>query len=69
MALPPAMRIFVIKRLSDDNDARRLERALAKLFEGVLEAQVTFTTEKARVDIVPIITQADLKPRGFICWV
>ena len=34
---------LVIKRLSDDNDARRLEKALAKL-EGVLEAQVTFTT-------------------------
>src|SRR5574340_591267 len=34
---------LVIKRLADDNDARRLEKALLKL-EGVLEAQVTFTT-------------------------
>ena len=52
---------LVIKRLSDDNDARRLEKALAKL-EGVLEAQVTFTTEKARVKYVPtIITQAELR--------
>src|SRR5512142_1858245 len=51
---------LVIKRLSDDNDARRLEKALLKL-EGVLEAQVTFTTEKARVKYVPtIITQAEL---------
>lgn len=52
---------LVIKRLSDDNDARRLEKALSKL-DGVLEAQVTFTTEKARVKYVPtIITQAELR--------
>ena len=49
---------LVIKRLSDDNDARRLEKALLDL-EGVLEAQVTYVTEKARVKYVPtIITQA-----------
>jgi P-type Cu+ transporter len=52
---------LVIKRLSDDNDARRLERALASL-EGVLEAQVNYTTEKARVKYVPtIVTQAELR--------
>jgi len=52
---------LIIKRLSDDNDARRLEKALARL-EGVLEAQVTFATEKARVKYVPtIITQAELR--------
>ncbi|MBC7876347.1 MAG: copper-translocating P-type ATPase [Anaerolineales bacterium] len=52
---------LVIKRLSDDNDARRLEKALVKL-EGVLDAQVSFTTEKARVKYVPtIITQAELR--------
>lgn len=52
---------LIIKRLSDDNDARRLEKALVKL-EGVLEAQVTFATEKARVKYVPtIITQAELR--------
>ncbi|HRK90344.1 MAG TPA: heavy metal translocating P-type ATPase, partial [Anaerolineales bacterium] len=52
---------LIIKRLSDDNDARRLEKALAKL-DGVLEAQVTFTTEKARVKYVPtIVTQAELR--------
>src|SRR5512143_1598498 len=39
---------LIIKRLSDDNDARRLEKALASL-EGVLEAQVTIANEKARV--------------------
>jgi P-type Cu+ transporter len=52
---------LVIKRLSDDNDARRLEKALTKL-EGVLEAQVNFTTEKARVKYIPtIVTQAELR--------
>jgi Cu+-exporting ATPase len=52
---------LIIKRLSDDNDARRLEKALTKL-EGVLEAQVNSTTEKARVKYVPtIITQAELR--------
>ena len=52
---------LVIKRLSDDNDARRLEKALAKL-DGVLEATVTFATEKARVKYVPtIVTQAELR--------
>jgi P-type Cu+ transporter len=52
---------LVIKRLSDDNDARRLESALLKL-EGVLEAQVSFTTEKARVKYIPtIISQAELR--------
>ncbi|HKI54411.1 MAG TPA: heavy metal-associated domain-containing protein, partial [Anaerolineales bacterium] len=52
---------LVIKRLSDDNDARRLETALSKL-EGVMEAQVSFTTEKARVKYIPtMITQAELR--------
>ena len=37
---------LVIKRLADDNDARRLEKALLKM-EGVLEAQVSFASEKA----------------------
>lgn len=52
---------LIIKRLSDDNDARRLEKALLSL-EGVLEARVSFTTEKARVKYVPtIVTQAELR--------
>jgi len=52
---------LVIKRLSDDNDARRLEKALLKL-EGVLDAQVTYTTEKARVRYVPtVVSQAELR--------
>ena len=45
---------LIIKRLADDNDARRLENALRKL-EGVLEAQVNYAAEKARVKYVPTI--------------
>ncbi len=52
---------LVIKRLSDNNDARRLEGALLKL-EGVLEAQVSYAMEKARVKYVPtVISQAELR--------
>jgi len=52
---------LIIKHLSDDNDARRLEKTLASM-EGVLEAQVNYTTEKARVKYVPtIVTQAELR--------
>jgi Cu+-exporting ATPase len=52
---------LVIKRLSDDNDARRLEKALSSL-EGVLEAQVNYASEKARVRYIPtIVTQAELR--------
>ncbi|MEI7847773.1 MAG: copper-translocating P-type ATPase [Chloroflexota bacterium] len=52
---------LIIKRLADYNDARRLEKVLAKL-DGVLESQVTLTTEKARVKYVPtIISQAEIR--------
>lgn len=52
---------LVIKRLSDDNDARRLEKALVKL-EGVLEVSVTYANEKARIKYVPtIISQAEIR--------
>jgi P-type Cu+ transporter len=52
---------LLIRRMSDDNDARRLEKNLRAL-EGVLDAQVSFTTERARVRYVPtIISQADLR--------
>ncbi|GAB4399444.1 MAG: heavy metal translocating P-type ATPase [Anaerolineales bacterium] len=50
-----------LRRLSDENDARRLEKALIKL-EGVLEAQVSFTAEKARLRYVPtVISQAEIR--------
>jgi P-type Cu+ transporter len=52
---------LVIKRLSDDNDARRLEKAVTKL-EGVLDAQVNLATEKARIKYVPtVINQSEIR--------
>jgi Cu+-exporting ATPase len=52
---------LVIQRLSDDSDARRLESALRRL-EGVLDAQVSYAAEKARVRYVPtIISQAEIR--------
>jgi Cu+-exporting ATPase len=52
---------LVISHLADDNDARRLEKALLKL-AGVLEAQVNITTEKARVRYIPtVVTQSEIR--------
>ncbi len=46
---------ILIRRLSDDNDARRLEKAVARL-EGVLKVQVSLATERARITYIPTIT-------------
>jgi P-type Cu+ transporter len=52
---------ILIKRLSDDTDARRLQKALSAL-DGVLDAQVSYATERARVQYVPTIaSQSDLR--------
>ncbi|MGD0751985.1 MAG: heavy metal translocating P-type ATPase [Anaerolineales bacterium] len=52
---------LVIKRLGDDNDARRLKSVLEKM-EGVLEATVSLTTERARVKYIPtVISQAEIR--------
>ena len=52
---------LLITRLSDDNDARRLESALQKL-EGVLEASVSLASEKAMVTYVPtVVSQAEIR--------
>ena len=52
---------LIIKRLADDNDARRLEKALLKL-DGVLEAQVSITTDRARVKYVPtVVSQSEIR--------
>ncbi len=52
---------LLIRRMSDDNDARRLGKVLGSL-EGVLEAQVSFAAERARVRYIPtILSQADLR--------
>ena len=60
---------LVIKRLADDNDARRLEKSLQKV-EGVLDAQVNLTTEHARVKYVPtIVSQAEIRKARVKVWV
>jgi Cu+-exporting ATPase len=52
---------LLIQRMSDDNDARRLEKTLSDL-EGVLESTVNYTSERARVRYIPtIISQAELR--------
>jgi P-type Cu+ transporter len=52
---------LIIKRLGDDSDARRLEKALQKI-EGVIEASVNITTEHARVKYVPtVVSQAEIR--------
>ena len=52
---------IILKRLADDNDARRLEKAL-KALEGVLDVQVSLPSESVRVKYVPtVITQAEIR--------
>jgi Cu+-exporting ATPase len=52
---------LIIKRLSDDNDARRLEKQLSAV-EGVLEAQVSYASERATVRYVPtILSQREIR--------
>ena len=52
---------LVIKRLADDNDAFRLEKALLRL-DGVLKARVDLTRERARVQYVPtVVSQAEIR--------
>ncbi len=52
---------FSVRGMSDDNDARRLQRALEKI-QGVREVSVTFSSERARVRYIPtLVSQADLR--------
>jgi Cu+-exporting ATPase len=52
---------LLIQGLSDDNDARRLEKNLNQL-NGVISALVNYGVEKAQVEYIPtMISQADLR--------
>jgi len=52
---------LLIRGLSDDNDAKRLEKTLSRL-EGVREASVSYTTEKARINYIPtLVSQSELR--------
>lgn len=46
-----------VKRMSDDNDARRLEKKLIQV-EGILSASVQFATQRARIGYVPTVISA-----------
>jgi len=52
---------LIIQRMSDDNDARRLEKSLSQL-DGVLSVQVVYGAERAQVTYVPtVISQAEIR--------
>lgn len=52
---------LIIHRMSDDNDARRLEKTLLQV-EGVQDVQVSFTRERARVRYIPtVVNQAEIR--------
>ncbi len=58
-----------IRGMSDDNDARRLQKALEKI-DGVRQVTVSFATERALVKYVPTLTsqtelRAAVKNAGF----
>lgn len=54
---------LLIRRLSDSNDARRLQRALSEL-PGVLEASVVYGTERAKVKYIPtVVSQSEIRGR------
>ncbi|MHB8134791.1 MAG: heavy metal translocating P-type ATPase [Anaerolineaceae bacterium] len=52
---------LAIKRMSDDNDARRLEKLLSAI-EGVSDVRVNFINERAHLRYVPtLVSQIDLR--------
>jgi len=52
---------FSISKLSDDNDARRLEKTIGKL-EGILAVNVNLATERMRVRYVPtLVSQLEIR--------
>ncbi len=52
---------LIIHRMSDDNDARRLEKTLSQN-DGIQKADVSFTTERARITYIPtIISQVEIR--------
>lgn len=53
--------ILPIRRLSDESDAQRLEKALVAV-AGVVEARVSYATEKATVRYIPtLVSQHELR--------
>jgi Cu+-exporting ATPase len=52
---------ILIRRLADDNDARRLEKSLRNL-EGITEASVILATERVRLRYIPtLVSQSEIR--------
>jgi len=52
---------FGLKRIADDNDAHRLEKALTKM-PGVMQVEVNLASEHVHVEYIPtMISQIDLR--------
>ena len=52
---------LMVKHLSDDNDARRLEKSI-KFSDGILSVQVNIATEHALIKYIPtLITQSEIR--------
>ncbi len=52
---------LLVQRMSDDNDARRLELVLQGM-EGVMEAHVSYTSERARLRYIPtVVSQSEIR--------
>jgi Cu+-exporting ATPase len=52
---------FSVRRISDSNDVRRLEKSLEKI-QGVLNVQVNLTTEHLKITYIPtLVSQNDLR--------
>jgi len=52
---------LVIQRLSDDVDARRLEKSIREI-DGVIDARVNFATERGSIQYIPtILSQDDIR--------
>ncbi|HEX2979991.1 MAG TPA: heavy metal translocating P-type ATPase, partial [Anaerolineaceae bacterium] len=49
---------LMVRQMSDDNDARRLEKTLLSS-DGILSAQVNFTSQKARLTYIPTIISGE----------
>ncbi len=52
---------FVVEGMSDDNDARRLEKALSRL-EGVLKVQANYAAARVQVEYIPtLVNQIEIR--------
>jgi len=45
---------FTVQGMSDDNDARRLEKALSRI-DGILKVQVNHAAERVQVEYIPTL--------------